>query len=107
MGAAGRGGGGMRPRRHEDDRAGRPPPSAAPLPQPEDSPMDWSAPFDEALPYAAFLERHGTPAHRSRWDAMHGRVALAAGQRALLAGFVRRMPVLCLAGAWCGDCVNQ
>jgi thiol-disulfide isomerase/thioredoxin len=28
-------------------------------------------------------------------------------QRQLLAGFVRRMPVLVLSGAWCGDCVNQ
>jgi len=25
----------------------------------------------------------------------------------LLAGFTRRMPVLCMAGAWCGDCINQ
>ena len=28
-------------------------------------------------------------------------------QRKLLGGFARRMPVLCLAGAWCGDCINQ
>jgi thiol-disulfide isomerase/thioredoxin len=34
-------------------------------------------------------------------------VSLTADQRALLAGFVRRMPVLVLAGTWCGDCVNQ
>jgi Thioredoxin len=38
---------------------------------------------------------------------MHGRFSLAAEQRELLTGFVRRMPVLCLAGAWCGDCINQ
>jgi thiol-disulfide isomerase/thioredoxin len=38
---------------------------------------------------------------------VHGRVTLTPSQRALLAGFVRRMPVLVLAGAWCGDCVNQ
>ena len=25
----------------------------------------------------------------------------------MLSGFVRRMPVLCLCGAWCGDCINQ
>src|SRR5205823_3057338 len=24
-----------------------------------------------------------------------------------LGGFTRRMPVLCLTGAWCGDCINQ
>ena len=69
--------------------------------------MDWSNLFAEALPYAAFLDRHATAAQRSRWDAMHARFALTAEQAALLGGFVRRMPVLCLAGAWCGDCINQ
>src|SRR4051794_32362970 len=69
--------------------------------------MDWSAVFSEALPYEAFLDRHATPAQRPRWDALHARFALGAEQRALLGGFVRRMPVLCLAGAWCGDCINQ
>src|SRR5262249_25599044 len=27
--------------------------------------------------------------------------------RELLAKFTRKMPVLCLAGAWCGDCAGQ
>lgn len=31
---------------------------------------------------------------------------LAAEQTALLGGFRRRMPVLCMAAAWCGDCVR-
>lgn len=69
--------------------------------------MDWSAVFAEAPPYASFLDRYATPAQRARWDTMHGRFHLTAAQSALLAGFVRRMPVICLAGAWCGDCVNQ
>jgi hypothetical protein len=68
---------------------------------------DWTGVFDQALPYAAFLDRYATPAQRPRWDASHGRVRLTAGQEALLGGFVRRMPVLCVAGAWCGDCINQ
>jgi hypothetical protein len=38
---------------------------------------------------------------------MHDRFSLTAEQQDILAGFSRRMPVLCLAGAWCGDCVNQ
>ena len=67
----------------------------------------WAAAFAAALPYAQFLERHATPEQRSRWDAFHDRVTLSAGQRSLLSGFTRRMPVLVLAGAWCGDCVNQ
>lgn len=69
--------------------------------------MDWSAAFDAALPYSRFLDQHATPAQRTRWDAMHGRIRVSAEQAALLGGFVRRMPVLVLAGAWCGDCINQ
>lgn len=69
--------------------------------------MDWSAVFAEALPYTAFLDRYATPAQRTRWDAMHPRFQLTPAQSDLLASFVRRMPVLCLAGAWCGDCINQ
>ncbi len=69
--------------------------------------MDWSSAVETALPYAAFLDRHATPTQRARWDAMHARITLESEQIALLGGFVRKMPVLVLAGAWCGDCVNQ
>jgi hypothetical protein len=67
----------------------------------------WQAAFAAALPYQEFLARHGTADQRARWDAFHARVTLTSEQGKLLAGFVRRMPVLVLAGAWCGDCVNQ
>ena len=67
----------------------------------------WAAAFEKALPYRPFLERHGTAEQRDRWEAVHARVVLDDAQRALLASFVRRMPVLVLAGTWCGDCVNQ
>jgi hypothetical protein len=69
--------------------------------------MDWSTAFEAALPYPAFLDQYATSAQRSRWDAMHDRVRLEPDQIKLLGGFVRRMPVLVLTGAWCGDCVNQ
>jgi hypothetical protein len=69
--------------------------------------MDWSAPFADALPYTAFLDRYANPNQRARWDAMHGRVRLDEAQTGLLRGFVRKMPVLVLNGAWCGDCINQ
>jgi len=71
------------------------------------SPDAWRAAFDAALPYHEFLARHGTAEQRGRWEAFHAKVALSPGQRSLLASFTRRMPVLVLAGAWCGDCVNQ
>jgi thiol-disulfide isomerase/thioredoxin len=69
--------------------------------------MDWSAAFADALPYAAFLDKYANPNQRARWDAMHGRVRLDEAQTQLLQGFVRKMSVLILNGAWCGDCINQ
>jgi thiol-disulfide isomerase/thioredoxin len=76
--------------------AGAPPTTAA-----------WEAAFAAALPYEQFLKRHATPEQRARWDAVQRTVQLTAAQRDLLGGFVRRMPVLVLSGAWCGDCVQQ
>ena len=76
--------------------AGKPPTAAA-----------WQAAFDLALPYADFLTVHATPDQRSRWEAFHSQVSLSPAQTELLGSFVRRMPVLVVAGAWCGDCVNQ
>jgi hypothetical protein len=69
--------------------------------------IDWSSHFADALPYQSFLDRFASPPQRTRWDAMHGRFSLSPEQQTLLNGFARRMPVLCLAGAWCGDCINQ
>jgi hypothetical protein len=69
--------------------------------------MDWSTIFADALPYTTFLDRYANSSQRSRWDVMHARFALSSEQAALLKGFVRQMPVLCLTGAWCGDCINQ
>lgn len=69
--------------------------------------FDWAASFGKASTYEGFLEQHGSEAQRQRWAAVNDRVQLTPAQRTLLGGFVRDMPVLCLAGAWCGDCVNQ
>jgi hypothetical protein len=68
---------------------------------------EWSSIFADALPYTSFLDQYAAAAQRPRWDAMHGRMALTTAQRELLGSFTRRMPVLCVAGAWCGDCINQ
>ena len=69
--------------------------------------FDFAAKFSAGLPYEAFLKTHGTEEHRRRWSELHARIQLSDAQRALLASFQREMKVLCLAGAWCGDCVNQ
>ena len=69
--------------------------------------FDFAAKFGDGLSYQDFLARHGSEEHRRRWAQVHERVQLTLEQREVLAGFVREMKVLCLAGAWCGDCVNQ
>jgi hypothetical protein len=69
--------------------------------------MNYAAWFAQGLSYADFLARHATPDQQQRWGQVHRQVALTADQKALLGTFRRQVNVLCLAGAWCGDCVNQ
>ncbi len=69
--------------------------------------MDFAAKFEDGLAYNDFLEKYGTDEHRRRWEGVHTEVALTDDQKTLLASFVREMKVLVVAGAWCGDCVNQ
>ncbi len=69
--------------------------------------MSWEHVFKAGLSYESFLNTHGTEAHRQRWQSVYDQIRLTGDQRALLAGFVRKMNVLCVTGAWCGDCVNQ
>ena len=69
--------------------------------------MDFAAKFPQGLTYDDFLARYGTDEHRRRWAAVHETVKLSPAQQSLLGGFKRQMNVICLAGAWCGDCVNQ
>jgi hypothetical protein len=69
--------------------------------------FDFAAKFAAGLAYDDFLNEHGSAEHRRRWAEFHARVQLSDAQRALVSGFQREMKVLSLAGAWCGDCVNQ
>src|SRR5437660_5657809 len=69
--------------------------------------MDWGKVFAAGLSYRDFLAKHATPDQQKRWQAVYDSVTLTGDQRELLGGFVREMRVLCIAGAWCGDCVNQ
>ena len=65
------------------------------------------AKFDQGLTYNDFLARYANEGQKERWRQVHAQVALTPAQRQLLAVFRRQMNVLCLAGAWCGDCINQ
>jgi hypothetical protein len=59
------------------------------------------------LSYEDFLSRYANDNQKQRWRQVHAQVTLTDAQRELLGSFTRRMNVLCLAGAWCGDCINQ
>lgn len=61
--------------------------------------------FEAALDWNGYLATD--PDRASRWREFHEKVALDDAQRTLLAGFSRRMNVLCVSGIWCGDCVQQ
>src|SRR5260370_36891497 len=65
------------------------------------------AKFEQGLTYNDFLARYANEGQKERWRQVHAQVVLTPAQRQLLAGFRRQMNVLCLAGAWCGDCINQ
>lgn len=68
---------------------------------------NWSRTWEAALPYAEFLARYGEPRHQERWQRTYEQVALTSDQRSLVGSFTRQMYLLCVAGAWCGDCVLQ
>lgn len=69
--------------------------------------FDFLARWPRGLDYAAFLERYATEEQRRRWAAVHQQVRLTPEQTALLQSFRRRMLVPVVAGAWCGDCMQQ
>ncbi len=68
--------------------------------------FDFKSVFDQALPYDRFLATYANADEKKRWTDFAAQVHLSDEQKALLAGFRRKMPVICLAGVWCGDCVN-
>jgi thiol-disulfide isomerase/thioredoxin len=63
--------------------------------------------FQQGLSYADFLARYGSANDQARWKRVYDQVVLTDAQRELLRSFRRQMNVLCLAGAWCGDCAGQ
>ena len=66
----------------------------------------YKAQFEKGLNYQSYMDA-SEEQEQSRWQAVYDRVALTGEQKQLLDGFTRKMNVLCLSGAWCGDCVRQ
>src|SRR2546428_9898163 len=69
--------------------------------------MNWQEHYSKGLSYQEFISKYGTLQHLQRWQAVYDPVRLTDTQQALLQGFVREMHLLCVAGAWCGDCVRE
>ncbi len=88
---------------------GLPPSSAALLRAAETSPQAalFQRAFAAALPLDGFLQQHGSDNDRRRWHQNLERTVLTAEQEQTLGRNIRRMPVLCMAAAWCGDCARQ
>jgi hypothetical protein len=63
--------------------------------------------FGQGLLYADFIGKYANEGQKQRWRQVHEQVKLTPAQTELLASFRRTMNALCLAGAWCGDCINQ
>ena len=63
----------------------------------------WSA----GISYQNFLGKYASPSDNARWQFTLNQTVLTPEQHRLLKSFKRRMPILCLAGAWCGDCARQ
>jgi thiol-disulfide isomerase/thioredoxin len=63
--------------------------------------------YQLGLSYADFVKKYANDVQKQRWQQTFEQLTLTDKQRTLLASFKRQMNVLCLAGAWCGDCINQ
>jgi len=62
--------------------------------------------FEQGLDYKSFMAK-SKEHEQSRWQAIYDRINLTDDQKKLLKGFTRKMNVLCMTGAFCGDCVRQ
>ena len=63
--------------------------------------------YDSGFKYNDFLNQYASEGDRDRWQQVYEQTKLSPEQAGLLGSFVREMHVLCLAGAWCGDCAEQ
>lgn len=69
--------------------------------------LDFRTKWESGLRYEDFLAAHASAADAKRWQGVYESATLSDAQTELISSFIRRMPVLCMAGAWCGDCVEQ
>ena len=65
----------------------------------------WKRAHADGVAWDRYLAIHS--ARTAGWTSHLAAARLTEPQRSLLAGFTRRMNVLVLTGAWCGDCAVQ
>ncbi len=68
-------------------------------------PETWSAAHAAGLRWPDYLRAHAS--RTAGWTHHLDAARVDPGHRTMLAGFTRRMNVLVLTGAWCGDCAVQ
>lgn len=73
----------------------------------ESGSVDWSSCFQQGLDYKTYLQQHGSLIDQGKWQASFEATLLASEQLDLLKSFKRKMYLLCMSGAWCGDCVEH
>ena len=69
--------------------------------------MTFAEFYQQGSCYADFLTQYGSENDRKRWQQVYAQTDLETRQEAFLGSFAREMHVLCMAGAWCGDCAEQ
>ena len=69
--------------------------------------FDFQSAFEQGQPYNEFLKQYADADQLASWNSMLEQVQLTDHQKNLLGSFTRELRVLCMAGAWCGDCVRQ
>lgn len=61
----------------------------------------------QGLGLSEFLDRYSNEGERARWNRALDQSHLAQDQRDRIQSFTRQINVLCMAGTWCGDCIEQ
>jgi len=69
--------------------------------------MNWNECLANSLSYDEYLLAHGTPNDREKWQRSWEATELTPAQLERIGTFRRRMTLFCMAGAWCGDCVEH
>ena len=69
--------------------------------------LAWPEIYSSGVSYDDYLAKYANDNQKQRWAAKRESIVLHEAHQKLLADFKRKMHVLCMAGAWCGDCVDQ